>query len=109
MKPWLKLAALAFAPLLAHAQSIRCSDKIIGTGASRAEVQGLCGDPAQVDHKTIYNSAAAGGGPTNVVAGTTVETQVEVWTYNFGPDKLMQRIRFEDGVVVRIESLGYGF
>jgi hypothetical protein len=34
---------------------------------------------------------------------------VEVWIYNFGPNKLMQRIRFEDGVVVRIESLGYGY
>jgi hypothetical protein len=39
----------------------------------------------------------------------TVEVQVEVWIYNFGPDRLMQRIRFEDGVVVRIESIGFGY
>jgi hypothetical protein len=110
MKLWLKLPLLlALAPVLANGQSLQCSDRVISTGASRAEVAGLCGDPAQVDHKTIYNSVSAATPGLNVVAGATGEIQVELWTYNFGPDKLMQRIRFEDGVVVRIESLGFGF
>jgi len=38
-----------------------------------------------------------------------VEVHLEMWTYNFGPTKLMQRIWFEDGVVVKIESLDYGY
>jgi hypothetical protein len=37
-----------------------------------------------------------------------VEAVVETWTYNFGPNKLMQRLRFVDGVLEDIESLGYG-
>jgi hypothetical protein len=37
------------------------------------------------------------------------DVQVEIWTYNFGPNKLLQRIRFENGIVVKIDSLGYGF
>jgi hypothetical protein len=45
--------------------------------------------------------------PIGVRAGQ--ESLGEVWTYNFGPSRLMQRIRFENGVVVKIESLGYGF
>jgi hypothetical protein len=44
-----------------------------------------------------------------VVRRSGSEIPVEVWTYNFGPDRFMQRIRFENGVIVRIESLGYGF
>lgn len=44
-----------------------------------------------------------------IVKRSATEIPVEVWTYNFGPSRLMQRIRFENGVVVRIESLGYGF
>jgi hypothetical protein len=110
MKPWLKLPLLVLLPALAHGQTLRCSDKIISTGSSRAEVAALCGDPAQVDHKTLYNNvSAASAGQTSVVTGTSGEIQIELWTYNFGPNKLMQRIRFEDGVVVHIESLGYGF
>jgi Protein of unknown function (DUF2845) len=110
MRSWLLLAALACLPGLASAQSFRCSDRIISTGATRAEVAGLCGDPAQVEHKTIYNNVSASEGRrSSLVAGTAVEIQLEFWIYNFGPNKLMQRVHFEDGIVTRIESLGYGF
>ena len=109
MKSRLLLAALFCLPGLASAQTFRCSDRIISTGATRAEVAALCGDPAQVEHKTIYNNVSAGLGQSAVVAGSTVETQLELWIYNFGPDKLMQRVRFEDGIVTGIESMGYGY
>ena len=52
------------------------------------------------------------GMPPPMLPGTgtrsSTETPVELWTYNFGPNRLMQRIRFENGVVVRIELVGYG-
>jgi len=38
-----------------------------------------------------------------------MEVPVDIWTYNFGPYKLMRRIRFVDGVVEEIETLGYGY
>ena len=38
-----------------------------------------------------------------------VEVPVETWTYNLGPNKLMRRLRLEDGVVVDIDTLGYGY
>ena len=38
-----------------------------------------------------------------------VEVPVETWTYNLGPHKLMRRLRFEDGIVVDIDTLGYGY
>jgi len=38
-----------------------------------------------------------------------LEVPVEVWLYNLGPQKLMRRVRFQDGRVVSIETLGYGF
>ena len=44
-----------------------------------------------------------------IAARKSGEISVEVWTYNFGPDRLMPRIRFENGVVVSIASLGYEF
>jgi len=106
MNRWLVFVVLAWMPVLALGQSLRCGDKIISHGSTRAELARLCGNPADVEHKTIYNDQSVGD--SNVAASTTVEVHVEVWTYNFGPNRLMQRVWLEDGVVVRIESLGYG-
>jgi hypothetical protein len=43
------------------------------------------------------------------VSRDLVEIPIESWVYNLGPHKLMRRVRFEDGVVVEIETLGYGY
>lgn len=107
MNRWLALVVLAWSPALVLGQSLECSNKVISQGSTRLEVTGLCGDPADVEHKTLYNNVSAA--VAGVVTGTTVEVHVELWTYNFGPTRLMQRIWIEDGRVVRIESLGYGF
>jgi hypothetical protein len=38
-----------------------------------------------------------------------IEIPVESWLYNLGPNKLMRRVIFEDGIVADIETLGYGY
>jgi Protein of unknown function (DUF2845) len=126
----MKLVALiACFPLSAVAQSLQCGEKTITEGATQTEVAARCGQPAQIDHQTIYSEGgtATAGGPAPIrgPAGpprpgmpvpmlpgigtrSATEIPVELWTYNFGPTRLMQRIRFENGVVTHIESLGYG-
>ena len=37
------------------------------------------------------------------------EVIVEEWLFNFGPNKLMRRVTFENGVVTRVRELGYGY
>jgi uncharacterized protein DUF2845 len=107
MKGWLLLLVLACMPTLTFAQSLRCSNKIISEGTTSQELAALCGDPVQVEHKTIYNDVSTG--TRNVAASSTIEIHVEMWIYNFGPNQLMERIWIQDGVVTRIESLGrYG-
>jgi hypothetical protein len=41
----------------------------------------------------------------------TEEQQIEIenWTYNFGSSRLLQEVRFVDGVAVKISNRGYGF
>jgi hypothetical protein len=107
MKRWLALLVLICTPTFALSQSLRCSNKIISEGSTRAEVASLCGDPTQVEQKTIYNDVS--GATSNVIARTATEIHLEMWIYNFGPNRLMQRIWLQDGVVVRIESMGYGY
>lgn len=53
----------------------------------------------------LANTRGASSG-TLMVSVTFV---VESWTYNFGPDRAMQRVVFVDGVVDQIESLGRGY
>lgn len=83
-------------PGLANA-GMRCGSRIIEKGTSSAEVTSFCGAPAQV----VDGS--------DRVAGVVPDVQIEFWTYNFGPNQLMQRLRIENGVVVDVQSLGYGF
>ena len=118
MKSSTKLFSLvACLPLSALGQSLQCGEKLISSGTSQAEVAARCGQPTQIEHQTLYGETGTVVGPPATPLGLLppigvragAETPVEVWTYNFGPTRLMQRIRFENGVVVKIESLGYGF
>jgi len=43
-----------------------------------------------------------------VVPGAS-DVQEEIWTYNLGPNKLMQRIWFRNGIVANVDSVGYGY
>lgn len=107
----LLLAGLLFAlPAFAAAEGLVCGNLIIERGSSREEVRSQCGDPAQIDTHTAWtgNAGIIGRNP-GIVAGAATGIQVEIWIYNFGPNKLMERIRFEDGIVADIQSMGYGY
>lgn len=107
MKGWLLLLVLTCAPALTFGQSLRCSTKIVSEGMTSQELAALCGDPAQVERKTVYNNLSTGN--SNLAASSTVEIHLEMWIYNFGPNHLMQRVWIQDGIITRIESMGrYG-
>jgi hypothetical protein len=111
MKRLILAAILASISWDASAQAMECGNKLITRGDSISKVATLCGNPAQVDRTSIVRSSSGSfvNGQWVQSGGAQVEIPVEVWLYNFGPDKLMQQIRFEDGRVVRIESLDYGY
>lgn len=90
---------LALLPQLAVGQTMRCGSKLITQGTSQAKVAALCGEPVQVVHPPAYDGVAPG----------VSDLQEEIWVYNFGPNRFMQRIRFRNGVVTNIASAGYGY
>lgn len=94
-------ALIAIVPQLGTAQSLSCGGSIINEGVTKAEVAAKCGPPTEGGNRTGLEGPAIGE-----VAPPSAGDQV--WTYNFGPSRLMQRIWFVDGVVTRVESLGYG-
>jgi len=118
--------SLAAATLLASAlflasgpaHALRCGSKLILQGMLETEVLAHCGEPAAVrdlgyvvrSFHPLAHRAPPGGvlfryGPGNYYQ----EVLVTEFIYNFGPRKLMRRLRFEGGVLDDVETLGYGY
>jgi Protein of unknown function (DUF2845) len=109
-KLWVAGALLAAALLATPAQAFRCGSRLVSEGDTRAQVRAKCGDPADVEHRSVWRQPVVWvhGRPYHL-SSDLIEIPVESWIYNLGPNKLMRRVRFEDGVVVEIETLGYGY
>jgi hypothetical protein len=110
------LASCAFAALLlafavpASADGLRCGSRLVTQGDPRSKVRHFCGEPTDVQtHYIQRRPSFSAGGRFYTYGNGYVEIPVEIWTYNFGPYKLMRQIRFVDGMVDEIESLGYGY
>lgn len=83
---------------LASSSTVRCGKGFVSAGDTKAEAKQKCGKPASTDKSTIPKSRSHTG----------KSIKVEEWTYNFGADRFMKRLRFEDGKLKSIESLGRG-
>jgi Protein of unknown function (DUF2845) len=109
MKTSIALLGLLLAPSLLFAESIRCGSQVIEKGSTSADLLQYCGNPAQVTKNGTVtgltgNTHTAGG----ITSQETGDFEVETWVYDFGSNQLMERIRIENGIVVQIDSLGYG-
>ncbi|MBL8199431.1 MAG: DUF2845 domain-containing protein [Chromatiales bacterium] len=114
----LSLLALAATPALAF----RCGNRIVSEGDHYSKVLKICGEPTGVQERVIYREGVTRprfrvDGPNGLrydeevlqYDRSYVEVLVEEWTYNFGPSRLMQLVRFENGFVVEVDQLGYGY
>jgi hypothetical protein len=93
------------------AYAFRCGSYVIDEGATRSEVAAKCGDPTEIDRRSaiLRRPTVWIGGRPYFTSEALIEIPVEVWIYNLGPNKLMRRLRFENGVLVDIDTLGYGY
>jgi len=90
------LVLLVLAPAAQAADTLRCGSRLVSVGELAAKVEALCGRPA---YKDVEGGAYARG----------YDAAEELWTYNFGPNRLLQQLRFRDGRLDSIHSGGYGF
>lgn len=110
----LACCAILFA---SDALAFRCGSRLIKEGMPEARVIALCGEPAStrrlgyVLRPYIIKRPASQsglGGTRHVYGGFHEELLVTEMLFNFGPRKLMRRVRFEGGLLVSIETAGYG-
>jgi hypothetical protein len=107
---------LVFASDPAHA--LRCGSKLVLEGMLETEVQEYCGEPTAVRnlgyvirsynplaHRQAHSAFLFRYGSGNFYQ----ELAVVEYIYNFGPRKLMRKLRFEGGALTDVETLGYGY
>src|SRR6202000_3248816 len=98
------LLGLLLLPNLLFAESIRCGSQLIEKGSTAADLLEYCGKPAKVTKNgTVVGLTGNTYTPDGVVSSATGEFEVETWTYDFGPNQLMERVRIENGIVVQID------
>ena len=111
-RPLLFLVAVALSVTArADADSMRCGSQLVSYGDSRSEVRARCGEPTDVETRTVLRRSGYEfkGRRYNYNNDTVAEVQVEVWTYNFGPYKLMRQVQFVNGRIEEITTMGYGY
>ena len=89
---------------------MRCGNKLIREGDVRSLVRDFCGEPSDIQTRSILRRPVVNfNGRRRFLGDGLVEIPVEIWTFNFGPSKLMREVRFVDGRVEEIVTLGYGY
>lgn len=104
----------------ASAFGFRCGRKLVIENMHEAQVRKACGAPTSSRHlgyatRSSYvpvRRSLSSGVTTEHFPGywqTIEEVALTEYVYNFGPRKFMQRLTFEAGILVKIETIGYGY
>ena len=113
------VALLAMLLASTQAEAFRCGRKLVTKNMHEIQVKKVCGEPTTERHLG-YAVRGATFPLRHTVGGVTVRTghgrryyveevAITEYVYNFGPRRFMRRLLFEGGVLVRIESVGYGY
>jgi len=93
----LGILALACSGAALASGSMRCGSRIVDEEDLAAELLAACGEPSFRDQFLVQIPNGAH------IADT------EIWTYDFGPQKLLQLVTLRNGQISNIDSDGYGF
>lgn len=99
------------------AHALRCGNRLVKDGMNEAAVRAICGDPVSVRHVGFVLRAYRYTGRPHPYSveyahpqfGFPHQLVVVELLYNFGPRKLMRKLRFEGDRLTSIETAGYGY
>jgi len=111
------LAALSVSAS-ARADSLACNNRIVSSGDSRYEVRTVCGEPddavQRVEYRTTRGRVA---GPCTREDGKqrcgqsreeVIEVVIDEWVYDFGRNRFIEYLTFEQGRLVSVRAGSYG-
>jgi len=121
-KHFILIAFVTIVLLLTSTSAVvfRCGRKIVTENMHEAQVIRACGSPTTSRHLGYAVRGTYVPVRRSLTGGVTVEhfpgyghfteeVALTEFVYNFGPRKLMRRLMFEGGVLVKIETIGYGY
>jgi hypothetical protein len=87
-----------------------CGRSIINEGKSIEYVLEKCGQPSYSQEHTEYRVLryTPPAPYPGIVEERVIPIIIHEWRYNFGPNRLMRYLRFENGILKAIESIGRG-
>ena len=101
-----------------EAFAFRCGVRLVAVGDSKYEVLRKCGEPTSVEswlEKRIepYSVEPFSDGQRfylqNPTYATVVYVTVEQWLYDYGRNRFMRTLTFENNRLTRIETGSYGY
>jgi hypothetical protein len=97
--------------------TLRCGDQVLSHGDWLYEVRTACGDPDWAQRRVEFQTVRypvrtpCGNGSRERTCTTYVEETIPVnideWTYDFGRNRFVELVRFEQGQMVSVSTLGY--
>lgn len=94
------------------AYALRCGTEVVSKRDPKIEVLRKCGDPVSIEAWTEHQVISRHHGHSRhytVLDDIVISIAVEEWLYNFGPHRLIYWLRFENGYLARMGTLGYGY
>jgi len=82
----------------------QCDSGELRTGISQYEILQRCGEPAFKDSREEELLTAVDEHDNRLIV-----KRIDEWTYNFGPNKFLRILKFENGVLVDVETGDRGF
>lgn len=86
--------------------TLRCGRRLVSIGDHKNNVYDLCGEPESIDRRTKLVGKILHHPRRTLDIEEYEEIQVEEWVYNFGPNRFRKYLRFENGRLVEIATLG---
>lgn len=102
----------------ARADSLACAGRIVSSGDSRYEVKAVCGEPDDASQRVEYRTVSGRvAGPCVREGGKlrcsqtreqVVEVVIDEWVYDFGKNRFIEYLTFEQGKLVSVRTGSYG-
>jgi len=90
------------------ALALECDGRVVSMGYQTWRVREICGEPASIQDLHHMIPQRYYDPYQRVYVDTFVYVNKSVWTYNFGPNRLIYILTFEHDKLVNIETGGYG-
>lgn len=103
MKP-LATLLLLLCLIPGDAFALRCGQELVTVGDTKLDVLAKCGEPFRSDRHGLELRETS-----DDFRGIRTFINVDEWTYNLGPHRLLHYLRFENGRLKEIDTGSYGF